>query len=103
LKRTYPKNKPTKNGKNHGNLTKRTSELHEKAINSRKKIALTFVLKKNVGKSLMSEDLSKAIAEPGLHHKRYILERAPRIRAAHSFILFRLAVKWASPAWGPKN
>jgi len=28
----YPKNKPTKNAWNHGNSTKRTSELHERAI-----------------------------------------------------------------------
>ena len=35
--RIYPKNKPTKNARNHGNLTKRTSELHGKAINSKKK------------------------------------------------------------------
>ena len=31
-----PKNKPPKNARNHGNLTKRTSQLHERAINSKK-------------------------------------------------------------------
>jgi len=62
----YPKNKPTKNARNNGNLTKRTSELHETAINSKKKIAMLCVLEKNVGKTLISvEDLSsKAIVEP---------------------------------------
>jgi len=34
----YPKNKPTINARNHGNLTKRTSELHEIAINSKKRL-----------------------------------------------------------------
>ena len=33
----HPQNKPTKNAKNHGNFTKRTSELHERAINSKKR------------------------------------------------------------------
>jgi len=33
----YPKNKPTKNARNRGNVTKRTSELHERAINSKKR------------------------------------------------------------------
>jgi len=32
----YPKNKLTKNARNHGNLTKRTSQLHERTINSKK-------------------------------------------------------------------
>jgi len=34
----YPKNKPTTNGSNHGNLTKRTSKLRERAINSKKRL-----------------------------------------------------------------
>ena len=33
----YQKNKPTKNAWNLGNLTKRTSELHERAVNSKKR------------------------------------------------------------------
>jgi len=34
----YPKRKPIKkNSRNHGNLTKRTSELHERAINCKKR------------------------------------------------------------------
>jgi len=33
----YLKNKSTKNASNHGNLTKTTSELHERAINSTKR------------------------------------------------------------------
>jgi len=33
----YPKNKPAKNARNNGNLTRRTSELHERAINSKKR------------------------------------------------------------------
>ena len=33
----HPKKKPTKNARNHGKLTKRTSELHEGAINSKKR------------------------------------------------------------------
>ena len=32
----HPKNKPTKNARNHGNVTKRTSELHERAKIPRK-------------------------------------------------------------------
>ena len=33
----YPKKKPTENARNHGNITKRTSELRESAINSKKR------------------------------------------------------------------
>ena len=33
----YPKSEPIKNARNHGNLPKRTSELHEKAKNSKKR------------------------------------------------------------------
>ena len=65
----YPKNDPSKNARNHGNLTKRTSEseLHERDINFQEKIALPFVVEKNVGLSLISvEDLRQS-----QHHRRH--------------------------------
>ena len=37
LKCIYPKNKPTENARTHGYLPKRASELHERAINSKKR------------------------------------------------------------------
>jgi len=56
-----PKNKPTKNARIHGNLMKRSSELHESTINSKKISALLFVFEKDVGKSLISvEDLRQS-------------------------------------------
>jgi len=33
----YPKNKPTKNARNQGNVMKRLSELHKRAINCKKR------------------------------------------------------------------
>jgi len=51
------KNKPAKNFRNHGSLTGRISEVHERAINSKKKSHCHLVLK-NAGKALISvEDL----------------------------------------------
>jgi len=36
MKMYTSENKPNRNAKNHGKLTKRTSDLHERATNSRK-------------------------------------------------------------------
>jgi len=42
----YPKNKPTKKARTHGNLTKKTSELHERAINSKKRSHCNLFLRR---------------------------------------------------------
>jgi len=62
----YPKNKPTKNARYHENLTKRTSERHttRKSYKFQEKIALPFILKKNVGKAFNFCWRSKEIVEP---------------------------------------
>jgi len=55
----YPKKKPTKIARTHGNFMKRTSELHESAINY--KNALLYVFEKTIEKSLVSvEDLRQS-------------------------------------------
>ena len=56
-KSTHPKNKPRKNARNHGNVTKRISKLHQRAINSKKKSHAIFVLEKNVGNLISVEHL----------------------------------------------
>jgi len=38
MKMYISENKPTKNARNLGNLTERTSELHDRAINSKKRL-----------------------------------------------------------------
>jgi len=40
------KNKPTKNVRNHGNLKKIISEIHERAMNSKKKSHCNLVLRR---------------------------------------------------------
>ena len=62
-KHIYPKNKPTKNAKNHGNLTKITSQLHEKAINS-KKNRIAICCWEECRKGFYFCWRSKAIVEP---------------------------------------
>jgi len=80
----YLENKPTKNARNLGNLTKRTSELHERAINSRKRSHCHLFQRRSKGFNFCWR--SKAIVEPksapqkinfwrGPTHKRGILSR----------------------------
>ena len=58
-----PKNKPNKNARNHGNLTMRTSELHERAINSKKRLQCYYFLEeRRKGFNLCWR--SNAIVEP---------------------------------------
>jgi len=47
LKCIYPKNKPDKNARNHENLTKRASELRERAINSKKRLQCHLFLEES--------------------------------------------------------
>jgi len=49
----HPKIKPTKNARNHGNLTKRTSELRERTINSKKRSQCHLSFRR-IGKALIS-------------------------------------------------
>ena len=57
----YPKNKPTKNARNHGKFNEENFWTTQKSYKLQEKIAWPFVFEKNVGKSLISvEDLKQS-------------------------------------------
>jgi len=84
----YMKNKPTKHARNLGNLTKRTSELHERAINPRKD-RIAICSRKECRKGFNFCWKSKALVEcrgrgsQSQHHKDRSLEGALHIRGAY--------------------
>jgi len=92
----HPKNKPTKHARNHGNLMKRISKLHERAINSKKRSHCYLFLRK-CRKVFNFCWRSKAIVEPqsapqktnfwgGTIYKRGILSRFPDKRSNRSHL-----------------
>ena len=76
----YPKINLQRNARNHGNVTKRTCELHERAINSKKGSYChgPFVLEKHIGKALISvEDLRQGWVSYNGPLSKIILPAAP--------------------------
>jgi len=86
MKILYPKNKPTKNDRNRGNSTKRTSEPHERAINSKKK-SQCHLFFRCCRKGFNFCWRSKAIVEPKLAPQKIDFEEALHTRGAcfHAF------------------
>ena len=102
---TYPKNKPTKNARKNGNLRKRTSELRERAINSKKRSHCHLFweeCRKGFNLCWIYKEYIRQSQNQSRHHKRYNFEGVLHIRGA-CFHGFRTSDQMGYTCVGPEN